>query len=123
MNKIVSPVQPGAHSNSILREQIVLVGVLGALALLAMVLPVHDVRILFRYYLPLHTTVELLAIMVAFLVFATVWHTPKKQISTSLLFIAGALFAAGWLDFAHALSYKGMPDLITPSSVQKAIAF
>ncbi len=123
MRKIANPVQPGSNSKRVLREQVVLVGVLGALALLAMVLPMHDVRIPFRYYLPLHTTVEFLSIMVAFLVFATVWHTPKKQISTSLLFIAGALFAAGWLDFAHALSYKGMPDLITPSSVQKAIAF
>jgi PAS domain S-box-containing protein len=123
MSKIASTIQASSNSKGILHKQMVLVGVLGALALLAMLLPIQDARIPFRHYLPLHTALEFLAIMAAFLVFATVWHTPEKQSSTSLLFIAVALLAAGWLDFAHALSYKGMPDFITPSSIEKGIAF
>ncbi|MFZ3127029.1 MAG: MASE3 domain-containing protein, partial [Rhodoferax sp.] len=111
-----------AVSPSLLREQVALVGVLGALLLLAMALPLQELRIPPGYYLLIHTTVEFVATMVAFLVFATVWHTPSKEGSASLLFIAVALFAAGWLDFSHTLSFKGMPEMVTPSSPEKAIA-
>ncbi len=106
-----------------LREQVLLVAGLGGLALLATVLPLSAVRIPVLHYLPLHTTLEFVAIVAAFLVFATVWHTPSRQVSASLVLIAVAFYSAGWLDLAHALSYKGMPDLVTPSSIQKAIAF
>lgn len=40
-----------------------------------------------------------------------------------MLLMATALSAAGWLDYLHALSYKGMPELVTPALVQKGIAF
>jgi hypothetical protein len=103
MSKIASTIQASSNSKGILHKQMVLVGVLGALALLAMLLPIQDARIPFRHYLPLHTALEFLAIMAAFLVFATVWHTPEKQSSTSLLFIAVAFLSAGWVDFWHAL--------------------
>ena len=110
-----------AASGPLLRAQVRLVAVMAGLMLLALVLPLHTWHIESRYYLPLHTTVEFVAVMVAFLVFATVWHTPSREGSASLLFIAVALFAAGWLDFSHALSFKGMPDMVTPSSTEKGI--
>lgn len=122
MNGFFTDSQAGL-TPKILREQVLLVGGLGGLALLAMVLPLHAMHIPLLHYLPLHTTLEFVAIMAAFLVFATVWHTPSRQVSASLVLIAAAFFSAGWLDLAHALSYKGMPDLVTPSSVQKGIAF
>jgi hypothetical protein len=107
----------------LLRRQLYLVAVFAALFLLAMFLPLTDIHIPHQYYLPLHTLLEFAAILFAFLIFAAVWHTPEKEVSTSLLLIAVTLLAAGWLDFAHVMSYKGMPDLITPSSPQKSIAF
>lgn len=112
-----------AQARNLLRSQAILVAILGVLAGLVILLPTRDIGIPMRYYLPLHTVLELLAIVAAFLVFATVWATPVKNVSASLQFIATALFAAGWLDFFHAQSFKGMPDLISPSSVEKSIAF
>lgn len=105
------------------RQQIYLVGAFVALFLLAMMLPLTEFNLPHHYFLPLHTFLEFAAILFAFLVFASVWHTPEKEVSTSSLLIAVTLLATGWLDFAHVMSYKGMPDLITPSSPQKAIAF
>lgn len=123
MNHSELNMQAPRSNERLLRQQVVLVAVFAVMAFLSMMLPLADVHIQNQHYLPLHTLLEFLAILSAFLVFATVWHAPEKEVSTSLLVIAVALFAAGWLDFAHALSFKGMPDLITPSSVGKSIAF
>lgn len=115
---------PGVEAkHQLLNRQLYLVAVFAALFFLAMFLPLTDIHIPHQYYLPLHTLLEFAAILFAFLIFAAVWHTPEKEVSTSLLLIAVTLLAAGWLDFAHVMSYKGMPDLITPSSPQKSIAF
>ena len=108
---------------ALLRQQLWLVAAATVLAGLAMLLPLQQVHLPHTHYLPLHTTLEFVAIAAAFLVFATVWHTATREKSTALLLIATALFAAGWLDFFHTLSFKGMPDLITPASVEKGIAF
>lgn len=107
----------------VLHQQRALLAVAAAVALVAAYLPVHEVVIPPGLYLPLHTTLEFLAAAVALLVFATVWHTPPKEASTSLMWIATALLAAGWMDLAHALSFKGMPEFITAASVEKGIAF
>ena len=112
-----------APNDSLLRKQVILVGVFAALTLTSLALPMSDLHIAMSHYLPLHTVFEFVAITVAFLVFATVWHTPTKLTSGSLLVIGMSLFSAGWLDIFHTLSYKGMPDFVTPSSVEKAIGF
>ncbi len=96
---------------------------LALLVALLMLLPWGQVDIPFRHYLPLHTLLEFASIVVAFLVFATLWYTPSNAVSASWLLIAVALFSAGWLDLAHALSFRGMPDLITPSTAKKSTAF
>lgn len=118
-----SPPPGHTASHDLLRQQVVLVGTFAAMAVLAMLLPLQDVHIPHQHYLPIHTLLEFAAILAAFLVFATVWHAPAKEISGSLLLIAMALHGAGWLDMLHALSFKGMPDLLTPASVEKAIVF
>lgn len=106
-----------------LRGQIVLVVALALATVFATLLPLRDVKLPMQHYLAFHTVLEFGAILAAFLVFATVWHTPTRQVSTSLLLIAATLLASGWLDFAHTLSFKGMPDLITASSVSKSLYF
>lgn len=116
------PASPG-DKHRMLHQQISLVVALAAVTLMILLLPLHTVRIPPQHYLPLHTLLEFVSIMVAFLVFATVWHTPAKEVSTSLQLLAVALFATGWLDFFHTLSFRDMPDLITPASPEKAIAF
>lgn len=74
-------------------------------------------------YLPLHTTLETAAIVVAMLSFGIAWNAWAESRPGNVLLIGVVLFGAGLLDFAHTLSYHGMPDFVTASSPQKAIAF
>jgi PAS domain S-box-containing protein len=119
-NTLPSP-QPAR--SALLQQQQLLVVAFTMLAVAAMLLPLDGLQLPHEHYLPLHTALEFVAIAAAFLVFATVWHTPSGEKSASRLLIAVALFAAGWLDFFHTLSFKGMPVLVTPASVEKGIAF
>jgi len=75
------------------------------------------------HYLPLHTTMETAAIVAAMLSFGIAWNAWAESRPGNVLLIGAALFGAGLLDFAHTLSYHGMPDFVTSSSPQKAIAF
>ncbi|HWU85610.1 MAG TPA: EAL domain-containing protein, partial [Rhodocyclaceae bacterium] len=70
-----------------------------------------------------HTVMECFAILVSFLVFAISWNTYSPERPGNIVIIACGFLCVGLLDFAHMLSYKGMPDFVTPASPQKAIAF
>ncbi|MFU8788854.1 MAG: MASE3 domain-containing protein [Methylobacter sp.] len=74
-------------------------------------------------YLPLHTLLEFSSIWVAFMVFGVTWHSLSPSRSVNISLLGCVMLASGVLDFGHTLSYKGMPDLITPSSPEKGIAF
>ncbi len=112
-----------AFKGSLLRKQLLLVIIFAVLTLASLALPMSELSIPMQHFLPLHTVLEFVTIAVAILVFSTVWHTPTKLTSGTLIVIGMSLFGAAWLDAFHALSYKGMPDFITPSSVEKAIDF
>ena len=71
----------------------------------------------------LHTSTEFFAITVAILVFSVTWHSYRAERAGNLLILACGFLAVGLLDFAHVLSYRGMPDFITPASPSKAINF
>jgi signal transduction histidine kinase len=74
-------------------------------------------------YLPIHTGMEVFSIIVAWLVFAISWNSndAKRAGTTSLL---GCTFLAiAIINFGHVLSYSGMPDFVTPASIEKAISF
>lgn len=114
---------PTPCPEDVLSQQMRWVGLFAVLTLAAFVLPLHGLHVPDRHYLPLHILVEFLSIAAAFLVFATVWHTPSKAASGAMVVVAVALFSTGWLDFMHMLSFRGMPDLVTPASPEKAIAF
>ena len=74
-------------------------------------------------YLPLHTTLETAAIVVAMLSFGIAWNAYAESRPGNVVLIGAVLFGTGLLDFAHTLSYLGMPEFVTPSSPQKAIVF
>jgi PAS domain S-box-containing protein len=119
-----SPEPPiGVADQRLLHGQLLLVAVLAGVALIVMLLPIGAAHIAPGHYLLLHTLLEFISILAAFLVFATVWYTPAKEVSASLLLIAAGLFAAGWLDFAHAMSFLGMPDRLLTGAPQKGSAF
>jgi len=73
--------------------------------------------------LALHTIEETFAIVVAIMVFAVSWNAYGKDRPGNILVLACGFLAVSLLDFAHMLSYKGMPDFVTPADVHKAIVF
>ena len=73
--------------------------------------------------LSLHTVMESFAILVSILVFAISWNTHSAERPGNLIILACGFLCVGLLDFAHMLSYKGMPDFVTPASPQKSIIF
>ncbi|MFA6903037.1 MAG: EAL domain-containing protein [Gallionellaceae bacterium] len=74
-------------------------------------------------YLPLHIFLETIAIVVSMLIFAVGWNAQGREQSGSVILLACAFFGIGLLDFMHVLSYKGMPDFVTPSDPEKGLAF
>ncbi len=74
-------------------------------------------------YLPLHTLLETIAVVIAMLVFAVGWNAYRRGLPGNILLLACAFFGVGVLDFTHMISFVGMPDFITPSSVDKSIDF
>jgi len=82
-----------------------------------------DVDLPAQHFLPLHTTLEVASIMVAMLGFGIAWHAYSAERPGNIVLLGAVLFGTGLIDFGHTLSYAGMPDLVTPSSPQKSIAF
>lgn len=82
-----------------------------------------DQDIGFLLYLPLHTTLETAAIIIAMLIFGIAWNAHADSRPGSVMLIGVVFFGVGLLDFGHMLSYHGMPDFVTPSSPQKGIVF
>jgi PAS domain S-box-containing protein len=73
--------------------------------------------------LPMHVALETFAIVVAIMVFGITWnaYTPGHSANTQIL--AAGFLLVGLLDFGHMFSFRGMPDLVTPSGPEKAIQF
>ncbi|MAT65274.1 MAG: hypothetical protein CMN57_06490, partial [Gammaproteobacteria bacterium] len=73
-------------------------------------------------YLPVHTTLEFASIAVAAMVFALTWNL-RDSATPRLVLLGSGFLCVALIDFGHALSYAGMPALITPNHPEKAIAF
>ena len=106
----------------LLRQQAFVMVVFAAMASLAAMLPLHFVHVAPKHYFSLYTLLEFASILATCLVFVTVWRTPAKEVSVSLLIIAVALGSAGWVNLAQALSFKGMPELIASGALEKPVA-
>lgn len=72
-------------------------------------------------YLPLHMFAETFSIVISMMVFGIAWNVYSKERPGNIVILACALLAVGLIDFAHMLSFKGMPDFITPNGSEKAI--
>ncbi len=72
-------------------------------------------------FLALHSTLEILAIVVATLVFFTGAAVAETGRSSRAMELGGAFLAVGVLDLLHLLAYAGMPDLLGPNSPQKTL--
>lgn len=116
-----------SHDNSPLfsRSTLLILGWLAAVLLIVWLLPANSLLKTAGHWFPtwLHSCMELLAIVVAALVFSISWHSYRSEQAGNLSLLACGYLAVALLDRAHLLSYHGMPDFITPSSVEKAIDF
>ena len=107
----------------LLSRQVKLLLIACSVAAISAFLPLEGIQIPLASYVPIHTLLEFLSILIGFLVFATVWCTPAREQSASVVVISLALLAASGADLLHMMSIVGMPDFVTPSSSQKSISF
>ncbi|MEJ2529118.1 MAG: MASE3 domain-containing protein, partial [Gammaproteobacteria bacterium] len=64
---------------------------------------------------------ETFSIVISMMVFGIAWNSYSTERPGNIVILACALLAVGLIDFAHMLSFKGMPDFVTPSDPEKAI--
>ena len=74
-------------------------------------------------YLPLHTFLEFVAIVISAMVFAVAWNQRTRPDNSHAILLGCGFLAVCLIDFGHTLSYAGMPELVTPSGAEKAINF
>lgn len=74
-------------------------------------------------YAAVHLLVELVSIVASAMVFAVTWSGLRRHGRPDAAWLGAAFLGVALLDLGHALSFAGMPDLVTPSSPDKAIAF
>lgn len=74
-------------------------------------------------FLPVHSFLEVIAVVVAAMVFTVGWHTYQGRADYRTVSLACLFLGVAILDFSHLLSFPGMPDLVTPSSSNKTIDF
>jgi diguanylate cyclase (GGDEF)-like protein/PAS domain S-box-containing protein len=70
-----------------------------------------------------HTAIEMFAVVVAVLVFITGYRATLSQRQGAVVLLGLAFLGVGMLDFLHAMSYVGMPDMGAPNSPHKSIYF
>lgn len=74
-------------------------------------------------YLPLHSLMEMFSIVVASLACTMAWETKEESHYVNMVVIAVTFLAVAFADFAHVLSFPGMPEFVTPASANKSIFF
>jgi hypothetical protein len=70
-------------------------------------------------YLPLHSLLEMASVVVSFSIFALYWNASRETRDSQAAFIGAGFLAVAIIDSLHTLSFPGMPDFVTPSSVDK----
>ncbi len=108
------------HRGSLRLSLGVLVLLLGGLLLLARL---GEASSRVAGFLTWHMLLEVMAIVVATLIFAVGWNTYALHRQRNILIASCAFLGVAVLDFSHMLSFPGMPDFVTPSDVQKGINF
>ncbi|MBI2734487.1 MAG: PAS domain-containing protein, partial [Aquabacterium sp.] len=112
------------HSHRVpMRQALALIAFMAAGLLLAWAVPIWTGFERIENYVPIHTMLEMVAVVIGVLVFACGWNAYSRALPRHAVVLACAFLGVAMLDFAHALSFVGMPHFITPSGPQKAIHF
>jgi len=106
-----------------MRQALILITVMALGLILAWTVPFWAGFQKIEDYVPVHTLLEMVAVVIAVLVFASGWNAYRRALPRHAVILACAFLGVAMLDFAHALSFVGMPRFITPSGPQKAIHF
>jgi len=101
---------PLRHARS--RARLTALVVLLAVAMVAMVLVRAELlQWHLHWYLPAHTTMEIVAVVVAMLIFTTGWHSVDGRVPVRVALLSPAALAVGLFDLAHLMWVPGMPGL------------
>ena len=97
----------------------------GLVGLFILIWRLPPIDILTTGVMPLwiHTAAETFSIVVAILIFGVSWNSYGNDRPGNIMIMGCAFLAAGLIDFAHTLSFAGMPDFVTPAGPEKAINF
>jgi len=98
-------------------------GVLALLFLSVWLLPPQHAFEGISKYQSVHLPLETLSIVISMLVFGVAWNAYSKERAGNIVILACASLVVGLIDFAHMLSFAGMPDWVTPAGPEKAINF
>lgn len=117
------PTSPLPHPEKKFTTPLLWVGVLSSLLLLSGWLPAFRFFANPAHYLPFHIALEFVAMAVSAMVFALSWNLRRTDENSHAVTLGTGFLAVTLIDLAHTLSFAGMPDLVTPSSPEKAINF
>jgi len=113
---------PGALQHELpIRLMVCLALALAGVWLLSIALPPSAFQGCFPVWV--HTALEFSAIVAAMLVFSVAWHSRSAGQPGNIVVIGCGFLAVGLIDYGHAMSFRGMPDLVTPAGAEKAIQF
>lgn len=96
---------------------------LACIQLLAWLIPDSSVSKNIASYLPVHTLLETISVVVSMMLFAVGWNSHNEKTAGNVVLLACVFFSVAVLDFLHTTSYVGMPDLISPNDSQKHLNF
>jgi len=98
-------------------------GVMSAIFVLTVLRSLHSNVLPGTLYLAMHTMLELISVLVSLMIFALNWSLRGQGRNSRRVAIGAGFLAIGLLDLMHAMSFKGMPDFLSPNSPDKAILF
>jgi diguanylate cyclase (GGDEF)-like protein/PAS domain S-box-containing protein len=98
-------------------------GVLTGLFLLTLALPTFTFFSNSVDYALLHLVLEFASMAISLMIVALAWNLRNLEANTRVMIIGWASLGVLIIDMAHALSFPGMPNLVTESSTQKGIVF
>ncbi len=114
--------EPGRTFKTPIRSLSLLVGALTVLLVAAPLAPTSEFFTPLSY-LPVHTGLEFVAMAVSLMVFGLGWNLRRQPLNSHIVLLAAAFLAVAVIDFAHAMTYPGMPPTLGESGQQLTIDF
>ena len=91
--------------------------------LLAWLMPLAHWLVPFSVFLPLHALVEIIAVVVAFMIFAVGWSAWRRDGRCDALILALSFLGVGLLDISHLLTFEGMMPVAGIDGVQVTLQY